>query len=57
MPSSLAQEGPAPCLLAPIVFDYVARGIGTIQSFNWLDHVKDDKLKKQIMEVCVFYNN
>ena len=51
MSSSLAQDGPAPCLLATKVFDYIARGIHSIQSFNWLKHVEDKSLKLQIEKV------
>jgi hypothetical protein len=53
MASSLAQEGPAPCLLAEKVFDYVARGIHSIQSYNWLEHVEDKRLKLQIEKVSM----
>ena len=53
MASSLAQEGPAPCLFAEKVFDYVARGIHSIQSYNWLEHVEDKRLKLQIEKVCI----
>jgi hypothetical protein len=53
MASSLAQEGPAPCLLAEKVFDYVARGIHSIQSYNWLEHIEDKRLKLQIEKVSM----
>ena len=53
MATSLAQEGPAPCLFATNVFDYVARGICSIQSHNWLEHVDDENLKEEIGKVCV----
>ena len=55
MASSLAQDGPAPCLFATNVFDYVARGICSINSYNWLEHVEDENFKKEIEKVYVFY--
>jgi hypothetical protein len=51
MASSLAQEGPAPCLLSENVFDYVARGICSIQSHNWAEQVEDIPIKNEIDEV------
>ena len=51
MASSLAQEGPAPCLLSEDVFEYVARGICSIHSYNWLEHVEDIKIKNEIDKV------
>ena len=51
MASSLAQDGPAPCLFATNVFDYVARGICSINSYNWLEHEEDENFKKEIEKV------
>jgi hypothetical protein len=52
MASSLAQNGPAPCLFARNVYDYCARGICSIHSYNWLEHVEDESLKLEIEKVC-----
>ena len=51
MASSIAQEGPAPCLLSENVFAYVARGICSVQSYNWLEHVEDEQIKNEIYKV------
>ena len=51
MASSLTQEGPAPCLLSENVFDYVARGICSIQSHNWAEQVEDIPIKNEIDKV------
>lgn len=49
--SSIALEGPAPCLFSSSVYSYIVRGIGSVQAHNWTGHLQDDKIKMAIEKV------
>ena len=49
--TSLVQEGPAAYLLSSNVYDYIVRGIGSVQADNWILQVEDDVLKTTIEKV------
>ena len=49
--SSIVQEGPAPCLFSSNVYGYIVRGIGSVQSYNWIGQLQDDKMKMAIEKV------
>lgn len=49
--SSIVQDGPAPCLLSSNVYDYIVRGICSVQTYNWLGQLQNDKIKMAIEKV------
>jgi hypothetical protein len=51
MASSIVLEGPAPCLISSIVYDYIVRGIGSVQAFNWTEQLRDEKMKMAMQKV------
>ncbi|CAB4000418.1 G2 M phase-specific E3 ubiquitin- ligase-like isoform X1 [Paramuricea clavata] len=49
--TSIVQEGPAACLLSTNVYDYIVRGICSVQAHNWIVQLEDDVSKTAIDKV------
>ena len=49
--TSLVQEGPAACLLSPNVYDYIVRGICSVQAHKQIMQLEDDVSKTAIEKV------
>ena len=49
--TSIVQEGPAACLLSTNVYDYIVRGICSVQAHNWIAQLEDDVSKTAIDKV------
>ena len=50
MALSFAQGGPAPCILADEVFDYLFSGMESVNAITWADRISD-KAKLLIKQV------
>lgn len=49
--SSIVQEGPAACLLSSNTYDYIVRGICSVQAYNWMGQLQDGTMKMAIEKV------
>lgn len=49
--TSIVQEGPAACLFSTSVYDYIVRGICSVQAHNWITQLEDDVTKTAVQKV------
>ncbi len=55
--TSIVQEGPAACLLSTNVYDYIVRGICSVEACNWIAQLEDDVSKTAIEKVIEVVSN